>query len=354
MDIECKTPKLLCRRMDKTACELPSSADMKEPLKPFPPSDIILEVEGKDIHLNKQTLMERSPVFKTMFESDFIEKGKERIPLPGKKYEEFVNFLYTFYNPELVAPITEKNVLTAGSLADEYQIMDLKDKCESFILDHCKQASKNREIRIDIKTLLEYASYAENHNMTLALSLIIKLCSRHSAESLKRAKLKAKVSADTHRKILDIRCSLMERQVATSVEKGDETISELMEFAWETQDKDKMKKCEERLVAICEKASQDPPKIGTLTRETILDYIIAAERFNLERLLSSAIEVASKCYSSLIYEDKYKEISKSTQYEICTERVSLLERECTVESENNLFKPPPVDRPRHKNRKWFY
>ncbi|XP_062605982.1 uncharacterized protein LOC134267788 [Saccostrea cucullata] len=354
MDIECETSKLLCSRMENNACELPSSADMKEPLKPFPPTDVIFEVEGKDIHLNKQTLMERSPVFKTMFESDFIEKGKETIPLPGKKYEEFVNFLYTFYNPELVAPITEKNVLVVGSLADEYQIMDLKDKCESFILDHCKQVSENRGIRIDVETLLDYATYAENHNMTSALSLIIKLCSKHSTESLKKANLEAKVSADTHRQILDVRCSLMERQVATSVEKGEQTISDLMEFAWETQDYDKMKKCEGRLVAICEKANKDPPDIGALTRVTILDYIIAAERFNLTRLLSSAIEVASSCNSTpLINEDKYKDISKSTQYEICKERVSLLEQVCTIESKYNLFKPPEY-RPRYKKRKWFY
>ncbi|XP_061176167.1 kelch-like protein 23 [Saccostrea echinata] len=159
--------------------------------------------------------MDKSPMFKAMFEIDLSEKHKQRIPLPGKKYTDFVNFLYTFYNPELVAPITEKNVLVAGSLADEYQIMDLKDKCESFILENCKRASENREICIDIETLLEYASYAENHNMPLALSLIIKLCSKHSNESLKKANLEAKVSADTHRKILDIRCSLMERKVAT-------------------------------------------------------------------------------------------------------------------------------------------
>lgn len=74
----------------------------------FVQPDVILEVEGKQLHVRKQVLAENSPVFRRMFESDFKERRGVRIPLPGKKYEDFEMFLRTFYNPAIVCPITSK------------------------------------------------------------------------------------------------------------------------------------------------------------------------------------------------------------------------------------------------------
>lgn len=74
----------------------------------FVQPDVILEMEGKQLHVRKQVLAENSPVFRRMFESDFKEGRGVRIPLPGKKYEDFEMFLRTFYNPAIVCPITSK------------------------------------------------------------------------------------------------------------------------------------------------------------------------------------------------------------------------------------------------------
>ena len=74
----------------------------------FLPTDVTLKVEGKLFYLNKKRLSENSPVFKAMFESDFEEKHADVIPLPMKKFKDFEMFLYTFYFPSFIRPVTGK------------------------------------------------------------------------------------------------------------------------------------------------------------------------------------------------------------------------------------------------------
>ncbi|XP_062597015.1 uncharacterized protein LOC134258468 [Saccostrea cucullata] len=190
----------LCPEGSDSESDDSSAWQEERSVTPFPPTDVILEVQGMDIHLNKQVLMDASPVFKRMFESDFSEKHKDRIPLPEKKYAEFVNFLYTFYNPELLAPITEKNVLEVACLADEYEIMDLKLKCELFILDNFERACEEGGFHIDTDTLVNYAVYAEKHGVELLLPSTIILCSKRSIESLKQANFETRLTTDTQQK----------------------------------------------------------------------------------------------------------------------------------------------------------
>ena len=86
----------------------PQSEEKPRPL--FPQTDVILEVEGRPIHVNKQTLADSSPVFKRMFESDFKEKHMNTVPLPDKKYEDFEKFVFLIYNPGHQFQITSKFV----------------------------------------------------------------------------------------------------------------------------------------------------------------------------------------------------------------------------------------------------
>lgn len=79
--------------------------EMKPPTL-FLPHDVILEVEGMHLHVRKQVLADNSPVFERMFKSDFKEKDLTKIPLPGKKFKDIVEFLRSFYDPETIPPIT--------------------------------------------------------------------------------------------------------------------------------------------------------------------------------------------------------------------------------------------------------
>ena len=78
----------------------------KKPRTLFLRTDVTLEVEARQIHVNRQTLADHSPVFKGMFESDFKEKHMDNIPFPGKKFEDFEIFLSSFYYNEFQHTIT--------------------------------------------------------------------------------------------------------------------------------------------------------------------------------------------------------------------------------------------------------
>jgi hypothetical protein len=55
-------------------------------------TDVTFVVEGKTIYFNKAILSVCSPVFSAMFTSEFAEKNRGSIELPGKKHAEMVEF----------------------------------------------------------------------------------------------------------------------------------------------------------------------------------------------------------------------------------------------------------------------
>lgn len=62
--------------------------------------DVILEVEGEEIYAHRTILINASPVFRVMLESDhFIEKSLSKISLPHKRVahiQQLLNFIYPF------------------------------------------------------------------------------------------------------------------------------------------------------------------------------------------------------------------------------------------------------------------
>lgn len=95
--------------------------------------DLTLVVEGKKMHVSKAVLALASPVFTTMFESDFLEKNKEEIELKGKKYKDMVEFLQSIY-PSTRKSVTIDTVFQILPLADEYQVDSLKKDCEQCLM----------------------------------------------------------------------------------------------------------------------------------------------------------------------------------------------------------------------------
>jgi hypothetical protein len=92
--------------------EKPSKFETKDDL-----SDITLIVEDKKLYVHKTMLGYSSPVFRQMFTADLKEKNAEEVPLPGKKYQAFVNFLHQIYpGPMASTPIDGNYVLLFLSL----------------------------------------------------------------------------------------------------------------------------------------------------------------------------------------------------------------------------------------------
>ena len=82
----------------------PSSSRSPEPeninpffSEPFAGSDLVLEVEGRQFHVHRAVLRIVSEVFDGMFSSDFVEKDREVLPLPGKKSDDVEKLLRVIY-----------------------------------------------------------------------------------------------------------------------------------------------------------------------------------------------------------------------------------------------------------------
>lgn len=82
------------------------------------------------------------------------------------------------------------------------------------------------------------------------------------------------------------------------------------------------RKYEDRLIKAC-------AETGTcisIDLDNLVEIIIAGEKLKLDKLLSSAITLASKCSSrSLKNQKRYKEISDVTKSKINEKRVTILE-----------------------------
>ncbi|CAH1785266.1 unnamed protein product [Owenia fusiformis] len=110
--------------------------------KPWPGSDIaFLMDDEKRVYASKAVLTMVSPVFETMFNSDFKEKEASEIPLPGKKSEDIVALMEVIH-PKTWANVTESTIEPLLKLAREYQMEQLTKKCGEF-LNGCKASFHN-------------------------------------------------------------------------------------------------------------------------------------------------------------------------------------------------------------------
>ena len=95
-------------------------------------SSVTLVVEGESLYVHKEVLAAWSPVFRCMFTRDFKEKDQKVVELPGKKVDDFVELLHCMYPP--IKPISDSNFEQLLPLAEEYQILQVKRKCEEYLL----------------------------------------------------------------------------------------------------------------------------------------------------------------------------------------------------------------------------
>lgn len=96
-------------------------------------SDVIFVVEEQMFHVHRWVLSRCSLVFDKMFSSNFLEKTKSEIALPGKKHVEFQELILMVYSLG-ERPIVIETCFYLLKLADEYQIEVLLEKCEDFLV----------------------------------------------------------------------------------------------------------------------------------------------------------------------------------------------------------------------------
>lgn len=123
-----------------TYTDLPREAMIKQQIfdaadfsQPWASNDVVFIVEEQRFHVHRWILTWWSPVFDKMFSSNFAEKTKTEIALPGKKSVEFQELMAMVYSLA-ERPMTIENCFFLLKLADEYQMEFLLQKCEDFLV----------------------------------------------------------------------------------------------------------------------------------------------------------------------------------------------------------------------------
>ncbi|KAH9364046.1 hypothetical protein HPB48_016384 [Haemaphysalis longicornis] len=154
-------------------------------------SDVVLSVEGKDIHAHKNILAARSPVFAAMFEHDMKGEEQGRVEITDCSFEVFrevVEFIYTGGAPKLHQMVEQ--VLVAAS---KYNLWRLKAMCEDIL---CQKLS--------VRTAAEILVCADIHNAQQLKAKAIDFIKVHAAGVMETGGWKEMATRKPHlvRKVL--------------------------------------------------------------------------------------------------------------------------------------------------------
>ena len=145
--------------------------------------DVTFVIDEQRLYASKSVLAISSPVFESMFGSDFKEKVLTEVPLPGKKFAEFLQFLHCLYSKSSNC-ITAKNALTLLPLFDEYQVKSLKKECDRRLQMNLQENDLN------VHQLLDYYNVASRHGLSDIKQLVMEelLHTNESKDILNEAK----------------------------------------------------------------------------------------------------------------------------------------------------------------------
>lgn len=144
--------------------------------------DVAFLVEGRRLYASKSVLALVSPVFECMFGEQFAETYQDEVPLPGKKFVEFHEFLKCIY-PTSHGPITVDNVTQLLPLADEYQVKSLTKKCDKFLFSHLLA---NEEVPLTY--LLQCHEMAARYRLKDVRDICVNIISERQPEEVTEAK----------------------------------------------------------------------------------------------------------------------------------------------------------------------
>ena len=81
-------------------------------------------------------------MFEKKFTSEFQEKSKNEVPLPGKKASEIEEMLLLIYSSSTGREITAENCYFLFKLAHKYQMEGIFTRCEDFMAEKVKEKEK--------------------------------------------------------------------------------------------------------------------------------------------------------------------------------------------------------------------
>lgn len=122
----------------------------------------------------------------------------------------------------------DDTVFSILKLSKEYQVSEVKERCEHFITQTLQRAINHEIERPDLLTILKYISCAELYNMTSVLPLAVTMCAKYTITSLTEASLHTLVSEKTLVKIYTERAKITETLAKERIEKGNNLVLKLL------------------------------------------------------------------------------------------------------------------------------
>ncbi|CAG2251567.1 unnamed protein product [Mytilus edulis] len=171
--------------------------EVKRMKSSFEKTDIALIVDGKRLYINRNELMEKSPVFKKMLTADFKERNALKIELPKKDLHHFLMFLRCTLDGH-DDQINNINVHCIIPIAHEYQVKETLDKANIFLSNKYLQRSLKDCLSTDIiNGIIE----AEKYGLTRTLKELIDRASRKKFKTFSKTSDFDAISKGTLNKI---------------------------------------------------------------------------------------------------------------------------------------------------------
>ncbi|EDV28302.1 uncharacterized protein TRIADDRAFT_53801 [Trichoplax adhaerens] len=115
-------------------------------------SDVIIKINDAQFHCHRFVLASFSSYFQAMFVNEMAESQQNIIELKELNEDVFADIIHYFYGVDL--KITEKNVQILAITASMLNIMDVVDKCYSFLSEKSPNRSSYGALAIGHKILV--------------------------------------------------------------------------------------------------------------------------------------------------------------------------------------------------------
>ncbi|KAL4218495.1 hypothetical protein ACF0H5_023229 [Mactra antiquata] len=269
-------------------------------------SSVVFYIENRKLFASKEVLALCSPVFRRMFESDFRERSADFIPLPGKSYKDFVEFLLCLY-PDTQKGLTDDTVFPVFSLADEYQVDILLRKCEDYLLSKCNEANTSMSALVNILLC------AERYNMKNLFNVSFDKASKIHPDDVKSIPEYPKLHEETRAKWKRL------REQALDVKLTDGNVHDVLKVAADYNETELVTQCESHMIIRCKKSEK--PLIHGL-----VSMLSAADKHKLTKLKEEVLQLAIKRKShELEASPLFKTLSADTRCKVLAKRLKIFE-----------------------------
>jgi len=143
-----------------------------------------------------------------MFTSAFKEKNSCEIPLPGKKAGEIRELLLVIYptkSGKAWKTVTNQNCYFLLKLADEYQMEDIRKKCEDVLVGLVSKRPGN--------TFLADLSFAQSYKLERLLGTIVNRARQLKLSEFKSHEMYDKMDPSIYKQIAEGMIERLEKRV---------------------------------------------------------------------------------------------------------------------------------------------